>query len=120
MVSELFRKGPTMTFRDNFDDEEQDNEDGSCTDGSRTLSAREAVAAQEAVEVVAVGEVVGGREEDEAVQPVMMSLMDLLEKTDREMGLEGSRYILSDDEFDDDEEDEDDDDLEYRLYNRDN
>ncbi|RYQ88776.1 hypothetical protein Ahy_B09g095770 isoform C [Arachis hypogaea] len=46
----------------------------------------------------------------------MMSLMDLLEETDREMGLEGSRYILSDEEdFDEDEEDEDGDgdDLEY-------
>ncbi|KAL4336503.1 hypothetical protein AHAS_Ahas12G0016700 [Arachis hypogaea] len=109
-----------MTFRDNFDDEEQDDDEGSRADGSRTLLAREAVVAQEAVEVVAIREVVGGGEKDEVVQPVMMSLMNLLEETDSEMGLEGSRYILSDYEFDDDEEDEDGDDLEYRLYNRGN
>ncbi|XP_052110152.1 uncharacterized protein LOC107464709 [Arachis duranensis] len=116
MVSEPFRKGRVVTFRDNLDDEEQDEEDGSRADGSRTLSAREAVAAQEAAEAAAAGEVVGEGEEDEATQPVMMSLMDLLEETDREMGLEGSRYILSDEEdFDEDEEDEDGDgdDLEY-------
>ncbi|KOM51411.1 hypothetical protein LR48_Vigan09g007000 [Vigna angularis] len=46
------------------------------------------------------------QEEEEQVS-VMMSLMDLLEETDREMGLEGSRYILSDDEdFDEDADDD--------------
>ncbi|QHN83211.1 uncharacterized protein DS421_20g702730 [Arachis hypogaea] len=105
-----------VTFWDNIDDK-----DGSHVDGNRTLLAREAVAAQKAVEAAATGEVVGEGEEDEAAQPVMMSLMDLLEEIDREMELEGSRYILSDDEkFDENEEDEDGDgdDLEYRLYNR--
>ncbi|CAK8541413.1 unnamed protein product [Lathyrus sativus] len=39
----------------------------------------------------------------------MMLLMDLLEETDREMVLEGSRYVLSDDEdFDDNDKGEDD------------
>ncbi|KAK4795032.1 hypothetical protein SAY86_013026 [Trapa natans] len=38
------------------------------------------------------------REAAGSEQPVRMSLMDLLEKTDRQMGLEGTRYILRDDE----------------------
>ncbi|MED6138308.1 hypothetical protein PIB30_073103 [Stylosanthes scabra] len=106
--SEPYRKGRVVTFRDNLDDEEQDDEDCLRPDGSRTLSAREAVAAQEAAEAAAAGEVVEEGEEEGDAQPAMMSLMDLLEETDREMGFEGSRYILSDDEdFDEDEEDED-------------
>ncbi|XP_016164101.1 uncharacterized protein LOC107606565 [Arachis ipaensis] len=116
MVLEPFRKGRVVTFWDNFDDEEQDDVGGSRADGSRTLSAREAVAAQETAEVAVAGEVVGEGEEDKVVQPVMMPLIDLFEETDKEMRLEGLRYILSDDEeFD---EDGDGDDLKYRLYNR--
>ncbi|QHO07939.1 uncharacterized protein DS421_14g468080 [Arachis hypogaea] len=121
MVLEPFRKGRMVTFRDNFDDEEQDDEDGSRPDGNRTLTIREAVTAQEAAEAAAAGEVVGEGEEDEVAQPVMMSLMDLLEEIDREMRLERSRYILNDDEkFVEDEEDEDGDgdNLEYRLYDK--
>ncbi|XP_015973439.1 uncharacterized protein LOC107496646 [Arachis duranensis] len=100
MVLEPFRKGRVVTFCDNFDDEKQDNVGGSRADSSRTLSAREAV--------------VGEGEEDEVVQLVLMPLMDLLEETDREMGLEGSRYIFTDDE----DENGDGNDLKYRLYNR--
>ncbi|MED6208957.1 hypothetical protein PIB30_049904 [Stylosanthes scabra] len=112
--SEPYRKGRVVTFRDNFNDEDQDDEDSLRPDGSRTLSAREAVAAQEAAEAAAAGEVVDGGEEEGEAQPAMMSLMDLLEETDREMGFEGSRYILSEDEdFDEDEEDEGGDDMEY-------
>ncbi|KAL4397155.1 hypothetical protein AHAS_Ahas01G0163600 [Arachis hypogaea] len=38
MVSEPFWKGRVVTFLDNFDDEEQDDVDGSRADGNRTLS----------------------------------------------------------------------------------
>ncbi|XP_027352980.1 uncharacterized protein LOC113863550 [Abrus precatorius] len=102
--SEPYRRGRVVTFRDSLDDDEPDDEDKP----GRTLSAREAVAAQEAAEAAAAA-----AEEAEAAAeqaPVTMSLMDLLEETDREMGLEGSRYILSDDEdFDEDEEEGEDD-----------
>ncbi|KAG4377594.1 hypothetical protein GLYMA_18G165000v4 [Glycine max] len=101
--SEPYKRGRVVTFRDSFDDEEADGEDGKKPGEGRALSAREAVAAQEAAEAAA--------QEAEAAEqaPVTMSLMDLLEETDREMGLEGSRYILSDDEDFDEDEDEDDD-----------
>ncbi|KAL5076907.1 hypothetical protein RYX36_015891 [Vicia faba] len=101
--SEPFRKGRVVTFRDSFDDDE-DDEDETKKPG-RALSAREAVAAQEAAEAASEEQ-----EEGETGHP-MMSLMDLLEETDREMGLEGSRYVLSDDEdyYDDDEEEDEDD-----------
>ncbi|KAK0580687.1 hypothetical protein LWI29_005075 [Acer saccharum] len=100
----------------------------------RVLSAREAVAAQEAAEAAAaeaeaeaealatpeaVAVAVGGSEADavgeaaasssEEVHPVRMSLMDLLEETDREMGVEGSKYMMGEDdeeEFEEDEEEE--------------
>ncbi|KAK7293122.1 hypothetical protein RJT34_15983 [Clitoria ternatea] len=103
-----FRKGRVVTFRDSFDDDDPDEEDKlGLGDGVRGLSAREAVAAQEAAEAALAAEEEGDGEQ----APVMMSLMDLLEETDREMGLEGSRYILSDDDedFDEDEEGEDED-----------
>ncbi|XP_057750884.1 uncharacterized protein LOC130969254 [Arachis stenosperma] len=88
MVSEPFWKKRVVTFWDNFDDEEQDDENRSRADGNRALSVKETIAAQEAAEVAATGEVVGEGEEDEI---------------DREIGLKGSRYILSDDEeFDED------------------
>ncbi|QHO44415.1 hypothetical protein S83_014314 [Arachis hypogaea] len=77
MRLELFRKGRMVTFCDNFDDE-----DGSHAYSNRTLSAREAVAAQEAAEAVAAGKVVGEGAEDETAQLVMMSLMHLLEEID--------------------------------------
>ncbi|XP_057758897.1 uncharacterized protein LOC130979467 [Arachis stenosperma] len=79
MVLELFRNGRMVTFCDNFDNEEQGNKDGSHADSNRTLSTREAVVAAEAT---AAEEVVGEGAEDEAAQPVMMSLIDLLEEID--------------------------------------
>ncbi|XP_061371630.1 uncharacterized protein LOC133314198 isoform X2 [Gastrolobium bilobum] len=98
LQTEPFRRGRVVTFRDSFDDDEPD--DGSrLPETGRALSAREAVAAQEAAEAAAAAEA-----EEAGEAPVMMSLMDLLEETDREMGLEGSRYILSDDEDFDEEE----------------
>ncbi|XP_019450092.1 PREDICTED: uncharacterized protein LOC109352530 isoform X2 [Lupinus angustifolius] len=101
--SEPYRRGRVVTFRDNFDDDDSDDERNQSE--GRTMSAREAVAAQEASEAAAA-EAEMAAEEEEEERPMTMSLMDLLEETDREMGLEGSRYILSDDE-DFDEEDED-------------
>ncbi|XP_038702956.1 uncharacterized protein LOC119999457 isoform X2 [Tripterygium wilfordii] len=86
----------------------------------RQLSAREAVAAQEASEAAAAAAAEGTDSEGEenndaeeqsgAGQPVRMSLMDLLEENDRQLGLEGSTYTMGDeeDEFDDDDEYEED------------
>ncbi|ESW12624.1 hypothetical protein PHAVU_008G128400 [Phaseolus vulgaris] len=103
LQSEPYKRGRVVTFRDSFDDEDAD-EEGEKPGEGRALSAREAVAAQEASEAAAQE-----AEAEEEQAPVMMSLMDLLEETDREMGLEGSRYILSDDEdFDEDADEEDD------------
>ncbi|WVZ06395.1 hypothetical protein V8G54_019741 [Vigna mungo] len=100
-TAEPYRRGRVVTFRDSFDDEDGE-EDGEKPGEGRALSAREAVAAQEASEAAAQE-----AEAEEEQAPVMMSLMDLLEETDREMGLEGSRYILSDDEdFDEDADDD--------------
>lgn len=85
----------------------------------RSLSAREAVAAQEAAEAEAAAAAAAAASEAEGnghPQPpgeedgqVRMSLMDLLEETDRQMGFEGSRYMMGD-EDDDEEEEEDDED----------
>ncbi|KAK7339190.1 hypothetical protein VNO77_19843 [Canavalia gladiata] len=101
MPSEPYRRGRVVTFRDSFDEDEPDGDGDDDKIQGRALSAREAVAAQEASEAAAAAEA-------EEHAPVTMSLMDLLEETDREMGLEGSRYILSDDEDFDEEEAEDD------------
>ncbi|CAK7333939.1 unnamed protein product [Dovyalis caffra] len=78
----------------------------------RLLSAREAVAAQEAAEAAAQAEAEQEAGEGAmpgnagAQEPVRMSLMDLLEETDRQMGFEGSRYTMGDYEECDDEEEE--------------
>lgn len=88
-----------VTFRDSFD--EDDPDDDHQHEAGRTLSAREAVAAQEAAEAAAAAEAEAEDSEEGRPQAATMSLMDLLEETDREMGLEGSRYILSDDDDDD-------------------
>ncbi|XP_022727885.1 uncharacterized protein LOC111283580 [Durio zibethinus] len=61
----------------------------------RALSAREAVAAQEAEEAA---ENNSPPPTVAAEEPVRMSLMDLLEETDRQMGLSGSRYTVGDDD----------------------
>ncbi|XP_050207019.1 uncharacterized protein LOC126656483 isoform X2 [Mercurialis annua] len=84
----------------------------------RQLSAREAVAAQEAAEAAAQAEADEEAEEgespeaveEEEEQPVRMSLMDLLEETDRQLGFVGSRYTVGDDEVECEEEEEEDDD----------
>ncbi|WCJ38054.1 RING/U-box superfamily protein [Euphorbia peplus] len=80
----------------------------------RSLSAREAIAAQEAAEAEAEQDspeetdftASGGGVEAE---PVRMSLMDLLEETDRQMGVVGSSYTMGDDVACGDEEEEEDD-----------
>ncbi|KAI9077699.1 hypothetical protein K1719_016753 [Acacia pycnantha] len=122
--SDSIRRERVVTFRDsNINNDDDDDEDG---DGQmrrpkegRQMSAREAVAAQEAAEAAAAEE---EEEEDEDEGPfgnggggggaVTMSLMDLLEETDRQMGLQGSTYRMDfdeDDDYDDFDEDEDDD-----------
>uniref|UniRef100_A0A1J3FNM2 Postreplication repair E3 ubiquitin-protein ligase RAD18 n=1 Tax=Noccaea caerulescens TaxID=107243 RepID=A0A1J3FNM2_NOCCA len=88
----------------------------------RQMSAREAVAAQEAAEAAAVGsddEDDDDNEEDDdsgeaeekssaaSAPKQTMSLMDLLEETDRQMGLTGSRYAMDDEEEYEEEEEED-------------
>lgn len=93
----------------------------------RQLSAREAVAAQEAAEAEAAAaasaEAAAAAEAEaeaevevetsaqvvaEAVEPRQprMSLMDLLEETDRQMGVEGSRYAVGEDEEEEEEDEE--------------
>lgn len=99
----------------------------------RMMSAREAVAAQEAADAASAAAAAAEAaeeekeqnenndnneneesstgsegEEDSSSEPVRMSLMDLLQETDREMGLEGSGYGMGfDDDFFDDDEEED-------------
>uniref|UniRef100_A0A0D3BA41 RING-type domain-containing protein n=1 Tax=Brassica oleracea var. oleracea TaxID=109376 RepID=A0A0D3BA41_BRAOL len=83
----------------------------------RQMSAREAVAAQEAAEAEAASDDEeeeeeddsGVAEEEEASAPKQtMSLMDLLEETDRQMGLTGARYAMDDgeDEYEEEEDEE--------------
>uniref|UniRef100_A0A6N2ML01 Uncharacterized protein n=1 Tax=Salix viminalis TaxID=40686 RepID=A0A6N2ML01_SALVM len=98
----------------------------------RLLSAREAVAAQEAAEAAAQAEAAAAAAAEqeaeegampmpgnmETQEPLRMSLMDLLEETDRQMGFEGSRYTMGDieacDDDDDDEEEEEEEEEEDR------
>ncbi|KAG2318190.1 hypothetical protein Bca4012_040322 [Brassica carinata] len=83
----------------------------------RQMSAREAVAAQEAAEAeaAAAGSDDDDEEEDDDseeeekadAQPKQtMSLMDLLEETDRQMGLTGASYAMDEEEDEYEEEDE--------------
>ncbi|WZY83444.1 hypothetical protein YC2023_029828 [Brassica napus] len=84
----------------------------------RQMSAREAVAAQEAAEAETASDDeeeeeddgFGEAEEEEAssAPKQTMSLMDLLEETDRQMGLTGARYAMDDgeDEYEEDEDEE--------------
>ncbi|KAL0699346.1 hypothetical protein Bca4012_055468 [Brassica carinata] len=94
----------------------------------RQMSAREAVAAQEAAEAEAAaaasddeeeededGDEGDGSEEGEekaSAPKQTMSLMDLLEETDRQMGLTGARYAMDDeeDEYEEEEEEEEEED----------
>ncbi|CAI0561072.1 unnamed protein product [Linum tenue] len=83
----------------------------------RVLSAREAIAAQEASEAAAAQEA-AYEEEDEKFddagegeeEGMGMSLMDLLEETDRQMGFEGARYVVGEDNEQTYYEDDDDND----------
>ncbi|XP_065859600.1 uncharacterized protein [Euphorbia lathyris] len=93
--------------------ESDDEDDGRKISEERSMSAREAIAAQEATEAEAAAAdypgqaniTGGGGGGGEAT----MSLMDLLEETDRQMGVVGSRYTVADDvEAYDEEEEEDD------------
>lgn len=75
---------------------------------SRMMSAREAVAAQEAADAAAAAA-------EASSEPVRISLMDLLHETDKEMGFGGSNYgmgfgedFFEDDDDEDYDEDEDD------------
>ncbi|OMO95811.1 Zinc finger, RING/FYVE/PHD-type [Corchorus olitorius] len=123
---------PSRSFRPQFarhqstrapsdDDDNSDSDSpgarrlGTALAEERQLSAREAVAAQEAAEAAAAeqaaAEAAAGEENSPpAEEPVRMSLMDLLEETDRQMGLSGSRYTMGDDDddeyYDEDEDDE--------------
>ncbi|CAH8356457.1 unnamed protein product [Eruca vesicaria subsp. sativa] len=92
----------------------------------RQMSAREAVAAQEAAEAEAAAassddegeeeeddsEEGGAEEKADAAPKQTMSLMDLLEETDRQMGLTGARYAMDDEEeeYEEDEEEEEEED----------
>ncbi|KAI4356401.1 hypothetical protein L6164_000426 [Bauhinia variegata] len=106
--TESIRRERVVTFREPYD-----SDDGGSSDDEedlaqplrevRTLSAREAVAAQEAAEAAAAAE---AEEEAAEAEPVKMSLMDLLEETDRQMGLEGTMYGEYDSDYDDEEEEE--------------
>ncbi|KAF8019113.1 hypothetical protein BT93_H3866 [Corymbia citriodora subsp. variegata] len=82
----------------------------------RQLSAREAAASQEAAEAAAAA--MADREEEKGSngeetegpeagqQPKRMSLMDLLEETDRQMGFVGSRYVVGEEEEEEEEDEE--------------
>ncbi|KAJ0244361.1 hypothetical protein HA466_0190050 [Hirschfeldia incana] len=89
----------------------------------RQMSAREAVAAQEAAEAEAAAAASDDEEEDDdgseeendsegaeekadAPPKQTMSLMDLLEETDRQMGLTGASYAMDDEEEEYEEEEE--------------
>ncbi|CAN1131113.1 hypothetical protein LINPERHAP2_LOCUS6212 [Linum perenne] len=101
---------PTMSRR--MPDEEE--EAASASYGSRRLgaalaeeramSAREAIAAQEAAELAAAAAAEEEEEYGDALEvgdrASGISLMDLLEETDREMGVEGARYVVEGEEED--------------------
>ncbi|XP_010552051.1 PREDICTED: uncharacterized protein LOC104822500 [Tarenaya hassleriana] len=85
---EIARRQPVVTFVE-----------------ERTMSARDAVATQEAAAADEDKEDDSGETEEKPA--VMMSLMDLLEETDRQMGLTGSRYAMDEEEEEEEEEDDD-------------
>ncbi|XP_028797158.1 uncharacterized protein LOC114752578 [Neltuma alba] len=112
--ADSIRRERVVTFRDSIDSDDDEDGDGHQPREGRQMSAREAVAAQEAAEAAAMA----GEEDEEDEEEgsfgaggggVTMSLMDLLEETDRQMGLEGSTYRMEDDDDDDFDEDEEDD-----------
>ncbi|KAF7845566.1 zinc finger, C3HC4 type (RING finger) protein [Senna tora] len=124
--ADSIRRERVVTFRDSNDSDDEDDDVRSLRSKAdqRQMSAREAVAAQEAAEAAAAAAAEDEEEDEEDDDEegngggaVTMSLMDLLEETDRQMGLEGSRYRMEDDddEIDDDEDwdEEDEGALEY-------
>ncbi|KAE8646249.1 hypothetical protein Csa_016080 [Cucumis sativus] len=75
----------------------------------RSMSAREAVTAQEAADAEATVDEEEQQQEQVAEStpaPVRMSLMDLLEETDRQMGFEGSTYRIEDEDEEEEIENE--------------
>ncbi|KAJ6710942.1 hypothetical protein OIU74_011742 [Salix koriyanagi] len=114
---------PTQSDENDFDPSalEGTTRLGTALAEERLLSAREAVAAQEAAEAAAQAEAAAAAASEqeteegampmpgnmETQEPVRMSLMDLLEETDRQMGFEGSRYTMGDLEACDDDDDDD-------------
>ena len=73
------------------------------------MSAREAVTAQEAADAEATVDEEEQQQEQVAEStpaPVRMSLMDLLEETDRQMGFEGSTYRIEDEDEEEEIENE--------------
>ncbi|XP_023522866.1 chromo domain-containing protein cec-1-like [Cucurbita pepo subsp. pepo] len=75
----------------------------------RSMSARETVATQEAADAETTADEDDEEADSTAVEtaaPVRMSLMDLLEETDRQMGFEGSRYKIEDEVEEEEEEEE--------------
>lgn len=101
---------------------------GAALTEERAMSAREAIVAQEAAEAETAAQAAAAaaaaeeeeydEEEEESPtnagsaepQPVRMSLMDLLEETDRQMGFVGSSYTMGDEIEECEEEEEEDDD----------
>ncbi|CAF2102792.1 hypothetical protein BRARA_E03237 [Brassica rapa] len=86
----------------------------------RQMSAREAVAAQEAAEADEEDDENDDDSEEEAEEKSSapkqtMSLMDLLEETDRQMGLTGARYAMDEEEEDEEDEDEEEEEGEGEL-----
>lgn len=96
-----FRRDGAVTFRDylDSDDDGSDYDDWDAARGgtrrlSTIISEERALSAREAEAAAA------------AVEPARMSLMDLLEETDRHMGFEGTRYRVGDDGENRNEKDE--------------
>lgn len=85
---------------------------GAALEEERALSAREAVAAQEAAasSAAAAENNAPPPQTIAAEEPLRLSLMDLLEETDRRMGLSGPIYTMGDDDdndyYDHEEEEE--------------
>ncbi|XVE78096.1 hypothetical protein DITRI_Ditri13aG0116400 [Diplodiscus trichospermus] len=97
---------------------------GAALEEERALSAREALAAQEAAEAAATAASAAAAAHNTtpptlaAEEPLRMSLMDLLEETDRQMGLSGSRYTMGDDDDDDDDDEEEEDEKDNKVQEK--
>ncbi|KAK9944799.1 hypothetical protein M0R45_010349 [Rubus argutus] len=120
----MFTRGSSLRFSSAVDDVESPRRRlEAAINEDRSLSAREAVVAQQAAEAAAAAAAEAektakregeGKEEGASgatvtspePEPVRMSLMDLLEETDRQMGLEGGRYTMGDEEEEEEEEEQ--------------